>query len=166
MGDREPRHQRRHLTQRAREKDQRHHEGQVVPAGKDVLDAEHEVARQRCSWGRRAPFRSCRLNLPARGGLGQHALENGAVGQCHPRKVEVRRKHVEKKPTLKSEVAVRGADHAPRIHGPAIRRDPRAGRARGGTHFPAHEHAYMLCYVASQRGRRPASRAGAKRQSG
>src|SRR5262249_61302019 len=81
VGDGEGGDERGDLAERRGEEQERGEEGEVVPAGEDVLDPEPHEAGERGLFALRVrgPARALGRPLPARLGLAQHAVDDPAL---------------------------------------------------------------------------------------
>ena len=114
------------LSEAARQQQQGQHEGQVVEARQDVLDAEQDVAAQGGAPGlaRRSLRDIGTGQCPDRLPLDQHALESAVLLPRDPREVHVRRRLGQQDAALDPGRATRRAVDPPLKVGPALRRTP------------------------------------------
>jgi hypothetical protein len=83
---------RRHLAEARRDQDESEHEGQVIGAGPDVLDPDHQVGPERATGGPIGAVVCLRHQPPDRLGRGEYPLEGRGSRRPHPGEVQVARR--------------------------------------------------------------------------
>jgi hypothetical protein len=137
--DREAGDERRHLAERAGDQEEGEQEGEVVPAGEDVLDAEPDVPADAVGGRAARPSRVRRLDGPQRIGLHQEPLARLAAPERDAREVDVRaddagQERAPDRPRDPGRAADRPAEERPAV-GPRRRR----GRLVRRAHLTAGE---------------------------